>query len=149
MEPLLRAAAVYFALLVLIRLTGKRSLAQLTAFDFVLLLIVSEATQQALLGDDYSVTTAVIVITTLLAIERLFDALAHRSARVDRWVNGTPLVIVEDGRLLRDRMDHLHITEDEIMEQARHSHGLERLDQIKHAVVERTGAISVIPRTGG
>ena len=148
MEPVLRAATVYLFLLLVIRLTGKRSLAQLTAFDLILLLIISEATQQALLGDDFSITTAAIVITTLRAIERLFDALAHRSARVDRWVNGVPLVIVEDGRVHRDRLAHLHITEDEILEQARQSQGLERLDQIKHAVVERTGTISIIPRGG-
>jgi uncharacterized membrane protein YcaP (DUF421 family) len=146
MDAVLRAVAVYLFLLILIRLTGKRSLAQLSTFDFVLLLIVAEATQQALLGDDFSVTNAYIIILTLLALDRLLDAAAARFERFDRWVNGAPLVLIENGHLHRDRMRRVRIAEDDIMQSARQSQGLERLDQVKHAVLERAGGISVVPR---
>ena len=146
MDSLLRAAVVYGFLLVLFRLTGKRSLAQITMFDFVLLLLVSEATQQALLGDDFSITNAVIVITTLLALDRLLDAISHRSPRVDRLVNEGPLMLIENGHVHRDRMQRLLIADADIMQSARQSQGIERFDQIKHAVLEPTGGISVIPQ---
>jgi uncharacterized membrane protein YcaP (DUF421 family) len=147
LDAVLRAAAVYLFLLLLVRLTGKRSLAQITTFDFVLLLIVAEATQQALLGQDYSLTTGGLAIVTLLAIDQLLDFLAHRFIWVDRWVNGGALVLIEDGRLHRKRMTRVRIDEDEIMESARQSQGIERLEQIKHAVLERTGNISIVPRS--
>lgn len=146
MDALVRAAAVYLFLLLLFRMTGKRSLAQITTFDFILLLIVSEATQQALLGDDFSVTNGILVITALLALDRVFDIGVFRSSTFDRWVNGKPLVLIDDGRVHRDRMKRERIEEGDILETARASHGLERLDQVKHAVLERTGGISVVPR---
>lgn len=69
MDAVLRAAAIYFVLMVLFRVAGRRSLTDLTTFDFVLLLIIGEATQQALLGDDFSVTNAILIISTLIAID--------------------------------------------------------------------------------
>lgn len=144
---MLRAAAVYLFVLILIRLTGKRSLAQLSTFDFVLLLIVAEATQQALLGDDFSVTNACVIILTLVALDRLLDAAAVRFDGFDRWVNGAPLVLIEDGHVHHDRMRRVRVAEEDIMESARQAQGLERLDQVKHAVLERTGGISIVPRS--
>lgn len=147
MDAVLRAAAVYLFVLILIRLTGKRSLAQLSTFDFVLLLIVAEATQQALLGDDFSVTNACVIILTLVALDRLLDAAAVRFDGFDRWVNGAPLVLIEDGHVHHDRMRRVRVAEEDIMESARQAQGLERLDQVKHAVLERTGGISIVPRS--
>ncbi len=69
MDAVLRAGAIYLVLLLIFRITGKRSLAQITTFDFVLLLVIGEATQQALLGNDFSITNAVIVIVTLLGLD--------------------------------------------------------------------------------
>lgn len=78
MVAVLYATAIYIALLLLVRLTGKRTLAQVTTMDFIILLIVGEATQQALLGQDSSLTQAVLVIATLLLLERLSDYLGWR-----------------------------------------------------------------------
>lgn len=147
MDALLRAAAVYLFLLLLFRVTGKRTLAQITTFDFVLLLVISEGTQQALLGDDFSVANAIILITALVSLDRFFDYLSNRSNVVDRWVNGGPLMLIEDGHIHQDRLDRMRIEVSDIMEQARLTQGLERVDQIKHAVLERTGGISVIQRS--
>ncbi|MEA2279952.1 MAG: hypothetical protein QOK21_559 [Solirubrobacteraceae bacterium] len=146
MIPVVRALAVYAFLLVLMRVMGKRSLAQVTVFDFVVLLIISEATQQAMTGNDFSVTNAAILVTTLVGLQRLADKLTDRSPRSDRWFNDVPTVIVEDGRPLADRMSHHDLTEGEVLEEARKAQGIERFEQIRYAVLERDGSISVIQR---
>ncbi len=149
MDAVLRGFAIYLFLLLLFRVTGKRSLAQITTFDAVLLLIVAEATQQGLLGNDYSVTNAFLVILTLFAIDTGLSVLSQRSQRVEKLLNDVPLVLVEEGRLLRDRMDRARVDEADILERARELQGLERLDQIKYAVLERSGGISIVPKQAG
>ena len=145
MDAVLRAAAVYLFLVVVFRVSGKRTLAQVTTFDFILLLIISEATQQALLGQDYSVTMALLVITTLAGLDIAFSLVQEHSKPVDRLMNGLPLVIVEDGRLLEERMRKARVDRAEVLHAARQLHGLERLDQVKYAVLETSGGISIIP----
>jgi uncharacterized membrane protein YcaP (DUF421 family) len=146
MIPVVRAIAVYAFLLVLMRLMGKRSLAQVTVFDFLVLLIISEATQQGMTGNDFSVTNSAILVTTLILLQRAADKLTDRSPRTDRLLNDVPTLIVEDGRPLADRMAHHDLTEGEVLEEARKTQGLERLEQIRYAVLERDGSISVIQR---
>lgn len=145
MEPVLRAAAMYGILLVLFRIAGRRALSETSSFDFVLLLIISEATQQALLGADYSFTAAVLVIGTLILLNVLFVLLCGRFRTLDKAINGLPLVLVAHGEPLRGRMASARIDEDDILEAARQRRGLERMEQIKFAVLERSGAISIIP----
>ena len=149
MDSVLRAAAVYIALMIIMRLAGKRSLAQITTFDFVLLLIIGEATQNALLGQDFSVTNALIVIITLVTLDIGLSVLKHHSKAVDKVLDDVPLVIVEDGVALKDRMDKVRVDEDDVLTAARHLHGLVRLDQIRYAVLERSGGISIVPKHGG
>ncbi len=145
MDAVLRASAIYFILLLLFRLTGKRSLGQLTTFDFVLLLVIAEATQQGLLGNDFSLTNAFLVILTLIGIDTGLSLFERRSGTVDKLVNGVPLVIVEDGEPLEDRMSKARVSADDILQMARQTQGIERMEQIKYAVLERSGGISVIP----
>lgn len=146
MDSVLRAASVYVILLVVMRIAGKRTLAQVTTFDFILLLIIGEATQQALLADDFSVTNAAIVIATLVLLDIVLSVLKQRSGRLDRVIDDSPVVIVDDGKLLWDRLNRARIDEQEILVAARELHGLERLDQIKYAVLERSGGISIVPK---
>jgi uncharacterized membrane protein YcaP (DUF421 family) len=108
----LRAFALYLVLLVLLRLTGKRSLSQVTTFDFVILLIVGEASQQALLGEDFSVIHAALVIATLLLLDRGSDYLAWRFGWFQRWTQSVPAILVENGRPLNDVLKKFHLTED-------------------------------------
>jgi uncharacterized membrane protein YcaP (DUF421 family) len=145
MDAVLRATAMYLVLLAVLRLSGKRTLAQITVFDFVLLLIISESTQQGLLGDDFSVTNAILVIVTLVALDRTADALGFRFKRVGRLLEGAPLVIVDHGKPHEERLRQLRISTDDILEEARSSQGIERMEQIKYAVLERSGSISVVP----
>jgi uncharacterized membrane protein YcaP (DUF421 family) len=147
MDAIVRAAVTYVFLVVLFRVTGRRTLAQITTFDFVLLLIVSEATQQGLLGNDFSITNAFLVILTLIGLDLLAGGLSRRWRPLDRWLNGLPLVLVEDGQLIDDRVRKTGFQEDEILEQARASQGIERMEQIKYAILERNGSISVIPKS--
>jgi uncharacterized membrane protein YcaP (DUF421 family) len=144
MESVLRALAIYAVLMVLFRITGKRSLGQITTFDFILLLIISEAIQNGLVGDSYSITNAFVLVTTLVLVDVGLSLVKGRSPRIERYLDGTPLVIVERGRLLRDRMGKARVDEGDVLNAARRE-GLERLAQVKHAVLERNGDISIIP----
>jgi len=146
MDSVIRAAVVYAFLLLVLRLAGKRTLAQVTSFDFVLLLIISEATQQALIDDDNSMTNAAILIVTLVGLNILMSLLKQRWKFVERLLEDIPLLIVADGKPLQGRMDKARVDVDDVLDAARESHGLEHLSQIKHAILERSGRISIIPK---
>jgi uncharacterized membrane protein YcaP (DUF421 family) len=145
MENILRAVAIYFFVLLVLRLGGKRSLQAITTFDFVLLLIIGETTQQALVGRDYSITNACIVLASLVLIDIAMSELKRRWPRMDRIVEGLPLVVLENGQPLRERMDKVRIDDSDILAAARELQGLERMEQIKYAILERSGGISIIP----
>jgi uncharacterized membrane protein YcaP (DUF421 family) len=144
MDSVLRAAAIYLALMVLFKIAGRRSLAELTTFDFVLLMIIGEATQQALLGDDFSLTNSMLVIVTLIVIDVGLSLLKQRSQWVSQLIDGGPTIIVENGKILHKRLRHARLIEADVMEAARSSQGIETLEQIKFAILERNGKISVI-----
>jgi len=146
MDSVLRALAVYIFLLVIFRVAGKRTMAQVTVFDFVLLLIISEATQQAMIGQDFSITNAVLVISTLIGAERGLTWIQRRFKTVDRLLDGLPLVLVQDGKPFEDRLKQERIDVSEILAAARQTQGLARMDQIKYAVLEQTGGISIVPK---
>lgn len=146
MEPVLRAATVYAVLMLLFRIAGRRTLAEVSTFDLVLVLIISEATQNALIGQDFSLTAAFLVIGTLILLDVVFTYLFNRFRGLDNAVNGLPLVVVADGEPLWDRIRASRIDTSDILEAARLLRGLERMEQIKYAVLERSGGISIIPR---
>ena len=117
METVLRTIAVYLILLVLIRLTGRRTLAQFTAFDFLV----------------------------LLTMDIVFSLLGRDSLLFSKLVNGVPMILVEEGRLLRARLRKARLTEDQVLAAARRTQGIYRLEDIKYAILEASGEISVIP----
>ena len=145
MDSVLRATVVYAVLLILFRLAGKRTLAEVTTFDFVLLLIISEATQQAMVGSDNSMTNSMLLVGTLVGLNILLSELKLRFAGIERVLDGMPLLILEHGKPLVDRMAKERVDVDDVLDAARESHGLQRLDQIKYAVLDRNGKISIIP----
>jgi uncharacterized membrane protein YcaP (DUF421 family) len=146
MDAVLRTVAIYAFLLVVLRMSGRRTLAQMTTFDLVVLLIISEATQQALLGDDFSVTNALVVIVTLLAIDIGLSLVKQYVPSSAKLIDGLPMVVVENGALLEERMRRARIDERDILESARETQGLESIEQIKFAVIEITGSITIIPK---
>ena len=145
MDAVLRAAAVYLVVFIIFKIAGRRTLAEITTFDFVLLLIIGEATQQALLGDDFSVTNAALIIVTLVVIDIGLSLVKERSPKLARFIDGMPMIIVENGQVLKARLNKVRLAEEDILEAARTTHGLERMDQIKYAILEKNGAISIIP----
>ncbi|RRW43373.1 DUF421 domain-containing protein [Pseudomonas luteola] len=146
MDAVLRAAAVYLVVFVIFKIAGRRTLAEITTFDFVLLLIIGEATQQALLGDDFSVTNAALIIVTLVVIDIGLSLVQERSPKLARFIDGMPMIIVENGQVLKARLNKVRLAEEDLLEAARTTHGLERMDQIKYAILEKNGAISIIPK---
>lgn len=149
MDAVLRATAIYLALLALFKIAGRRTLADISNFDLLLLLIIGEATQQALLGDDFSLTNALIVIVTLIVIDVGLSFVKLRFARIDTLIEGTSTLIVEDGRPLKKRLREARLREEDILLAARQSQGLERMNQIKYAILEKNGKISIIPYSSG
>ena len=146
MNVVIRVLAVYVFLLIVLRFAGKRSLAHMTMFDFVLLLILSETTQQALVGNDYSLSKAFLAILLLVSAEIGLSILKHKVPALQKWLDGTPTIIVQNGKLLKERTNWSRIDEEDIMAAARESQGLERMDQIKYAILETSGTISIIPK---
>lgn len=146
MEIVLRAAAIYAILWAVFRVSGKRTLKDLTTFDFILLLIVSECTQQGLVGQDHSVTGVVLAVGTLVMVDILLSLLKQRSERIERMVDGIPVLLIEKGRLHPDRMRKERVDEADILASAREFRGIGRLDQIDYAILETNGTISIIPK---
>jgi uncharacterized membrane protein YcaP (DUF421 family) len=146
MDSVIKALLVYIVLWLLIRVAGRRTLAELSTFDFILFLIIGGATQRALIGQDYSLINAFIVVTTLIVVDILVGLVERDFRLFSKVIKGVPTILVDDGHLLTHRMRRARITTEDIMERARSVHGLEKLGQIKYAILEANGKISIIPR---
>lgn len=146
MESVVRGATIYIFLWLIFRISGKRTLAETSPFELVLLLIISEVTNQAMVDNDHSITNAFLLIMTLTGMSVLLSVIKHYSATANRWIEGMPLPLIKDGRMLKENMDKARVDEEEIMMSARYTHGVERMDGIKDAMVENDGKISIVPR---
>jgi uncharacterized membrane protein YcaP (DUF421 family) len=146
METLFRAALVYLFLTLLFRLAGKRTLSQVTPFDLVLLLIISETVQQAMIAEDNSMTNAALLVLTLIGIDIVLSWLKQRWTWLDRVMDDRPLIIVQDGKPIEDRMKRERVSEGEVMASARHTQGVRRMEDIAYAVLETDGKISIIQK---
>src|SRR5438094_5723646 len=121
MDAVLRALAVYLFLMIWFRIAGRRTLMAMMNFDFILLLILSEATQNAMIGTDYSVTNSFLVVLTLIGVDILFSHMKQRSPLFEKWLDGVPMIIVEHGRPLKELMKKARLDEDDGMASARES----------------------------
>ena len=146
MDSVLRGALTYAFIWLVFRISGKRTLSQATTFDFVLLLIISETVQGALTDNDNSMTGAFVLVITLIGMDIGLSLVKQRFPAIERAMDGTPLLLMADGELFKDRMDKERIAEDDILTSARLNHGIDRLADIRHVVLERDGGISIIPR---
>ncbi|UXY13046.1 DUF421 domain-containing protein [Kosakonia sp. ML.JS2a] len=145
MEMVLRALAIYLILLLVFKVAGRRALLQMTSFDLILLLIISEATQQALLGNDFSVTGAMLTIITLVTADILFGLMKKYISGAEEVMDGMPVILVENGIPLTDKLQKVDVSCDDILVAARQSQGITELGKIKYAILERSGHISIIP----
>ena len=147
MESVVRAVVVYCFLLFIFRVSGRRTLSQITDFDLILMLIISEAAQQGLSGENFSLTNSFIIIITLAVLDIVFSLVTVRMPFVAKIVEGVPMVIVENGKPLKDRMLWARIADSDVLNAARERHGILRMDQIEYAVLERSGGISITPKS--
>lgn len=146
MDSVLRGISIYAVLLIATRLSGRRTLAQMTPFDLVLLLIIAETTQQALLGDDFSISNAVVLILTLFVTDVLLAWLKGWSPRMESLLDGNATVLISQGRIDHEAMERARVSIDDILQTAREQHGLKTLAEIDAAVLEVSGGISIIPK---
>ena len=140
-----RALAIYLFLVVVFKVAGRRALLQMTSFDLILLLIISEATQQALLGQDFSVTGAMITSTALVVVDIIFGLMKKYFSPVENILDGTPVILVENGVPLADKLKKVDVSCDDVLVPARQNNGINEISQIKYAILERNGHISIIP----
>ncbi|MCT9117139.1 DUF421 domain-containing protein [Cupriavidus gilardii] len=142
-EFVVRGLIIYFALLVLMRLGGKRQIGQMTPFDLVLLLILSEGVQNAMVGDDKSVSGGLILAVTLIGGNLLVSWLSWRSRGIEYAVEGKPQLLIRDGKVFQDVMKGARITSDDLMKVLRREN-CNSLDDVHVAILENDGAISVL-----
>jgi uncharacterized membrane protein YcaP (DUF421 family) len=146
MDSVIKSLVVYLVLWLVIRSSGRRTLGQLTVFDFILFLMVGGLAQRALTAQDYSLTHAFLIIATFVITDIAVSFLERDVPSIAKILKGVPTILVENGHVLGGRLRRARLTEDEILEAARRTHGLERMDEIKFAILEASGQISIIPR---
>ncbi len=139
-----RTLVVYVVLLVGLRVAGKRELGQMTPFDLVVLLIISNAVQNAMVGPDTSLNGGLLAAITLLAANWLLDRLRLRYGWLSQQLLGTPTLLVHEAAFVDEHLRREGVTRDEVM-QALREHGVEDLRLVKTAVLEVDGTISVVP----
>jgi uncharacterized membrane protein YcaP (DUF421 family) len=140
-EKVLRPVIVYFFLVVGLRLAGKRELAQLNPFDLVVLLLLSNTVQNSIIGNDNSVTGGLVGAATLLVLNWVVVRFLFRHERLERIVEGQETVLIEGGRVLKDRLEKEAITRVEL-EEAAHKQGFGSLDEVERAVLEPGGGLT-------
>jgi uncharacterized membrane protein YcaP (DUF421 family) len=127
---------------------GKREFAQLSAQEVILLLVISETLQQAMVGNDFSMAAAIVAASTLMLCSFLTSMISYRFRSVGDALEGDPAVLVHEGRFLKRNLDLERVPSDEIYAEMRRA-GIERLEEVKWALLESDGKISIIPMTHG
>lgn len=144
MDSMLRGLAMYLFLLLVFRVAGKRSLARASSFDLILLLMIGGLVKDALVNGDHSLTNAMLLVLTLAGADALLSRLKRRYRGLDAWLEGLPVVLVREGKAIEPLMEASRVDRRDVLAAAR-EHGLERLEQVRYAVLENTGKISIIP----
>lgn len=139
----LRTAVIYAAVLMGMRLAGKRQVGQMTPFDLVLLLLIANAVQNAMTGSDTSLVGGLAAAATLLILNAVVSRVALRSRNARKLVEGEPTLLVHAGRILRGNLEREKVSEEELL-QAMREHGVASLEEVQSAVLEIDGSISVI-----
>lgn len=144
METVVRVIVLYLVILLGLRILGKREFGQLSPLELVTLLLVPEVVSPALTRDDYSMTNAIVALTTLFALVLIVSLLSHVSRRVETTLDSTPALLVVRGRLQLETMNRERVSETEIFSEM-HKAGLETLEQVRWAILETDGKIAIVP----
>lgn len=146
LEKVLRSAVIYIFLLLAFRFAGKREVGQLTPFDLIVLLIISNVVQNAVIGDDTSLGGGLIGAVTILALNYAVVELTYWSKPMRRLLETQPSLLIFNGRILDENLRRERITLDDLLSALR-EHGLVELANVRFAVLEENGKISVVPKT--
>lgn len=146
LEIVVRTLVVYGFLVVVLRLSGKREVGQMSILELIVILLISDAVQNSMVGADTSLAGGLIAVLTLVVVDHALSALTGRSRRLRRAIEGEPRMLVRDGRVLRKALREEGIDAEEVKAAVR-GHGLADIEDVRLAVLETDGSISVIPRT--
>ena len=147
-EFMLRAVVVYAVVLGMVRLSGKRALGQITPFDVLLIVLLGNAVQNALLGEDTSLAGGLLLAATLIAINYAVGWLVSRSRRMERLVEGEPVLVARDGKLLESVLRRELLTRADF-DAALRQQGCRSIGEVELALLETNGHITIVPRTKG
>jgi uncharacterized membrane protein YcaP (DUF421 family) len=146
MDIVVRAAVAYLFILFLMRIVGRRELSSMEPSDVILLVVIGDLVQNGVTQSDYSVTGVVLAAGTIGSLATLTAYLTYKWSRIRNVVEGEPVILVEDGKLIERNLKNERLTPDEVMEQARLQQGVESLDEVKWAVLETSGSISIVKK---
>ncbi len=146
-EIILRATVIYLFVVIGLRLTGRRTLGQLNTVDVVLILIIANAVQNAMIGPDTSLLGGLIAAATLLSVNVITTALQSRSTRAERFFEGVPVVLINHGQAIEANLRRERISREELAA-ALHEHGLENVAEVKSCILEVDGSLSVVSEEG-
>ncbi len=147
MDIVLRAVVLFCFLFLLMRIIGRRELSSLQPFDLILLIVLGDAVQQGLTQDDYSLTGAMLAIGTIAVLQVFVSWIGFRFPRARPVLEGTPIVVVDDGEVIERNLARERLSVDEIREAAR-VQGIAHLSDVRWAVLETSGQISFIKKSG-
>jgi uncharacterized membrane protein YcaP (DUF421 family) len=143
-EFIVRGLVVYLFLIIILRSTGKRQIGQMSPFDLVLLLVLSNAVQNSMNGGDNSIAAGLILSITLVGINWLTGYITYKSKAAERFIEGSPQVLLHNGKLYEKALADAQLTREELMAALR-SEGFSDFNQVRAAILENDGSISVIP----
>jgi uncharacterized membrane protein YcaP (DUF421 family) len=146
MDLVLRAIFLYFFVFAITRVIGRRELSQLAPFDIILLIVAGDAIQQGLTQDDYSLTGAVLVVGTFAILQLVTSYASFKIVRLRPLLEGEPIVIIQDGKVLDRNLRRERLTKEEVEEEARQQQ-ISSLDQVQWAVLENSGKISFLTKS--
>jgi uncharacterized membrane protein YcaP (DUF421 family) len=146
MDIVLRAALMYFFVLLVTRIVGRRELSSLQPFDLVLLVVIGDLVQQGVTQSDYSVTGLMIALGTIAVLQTFVSWAGYRSKKVGLVVEGEPIVVVEDGKLIEKNLRRERINDDEVLESAREQN-IGSLDEVAWAILETSGKLTFIKKS--
>jgi len=147
-EVVLRVALIYLFLVVVLRLSGKREVGQMSILELIVVLLISDAVQNSMVGDNTTLWAGPLAVLTLLGLDYGLNYLIRRSRSLRKAIEGEPRLLVRDGRLRRKALQEEKLDVEEV-ETAVRAHGLARIDEVRLAILETDGSISVIPKEDG
>lgn len=143
LDVALRSVIIYLFIVIGIRLFGKREISQLSIIDLVFILLISNAVQNAMVGPNTSLWSGIVAAATLFLVNRLLGYLIFRSKKASSFLEGSPVLLIYHGRVLRMHLQKAGISEDELMQAVR-EHGVEEFSKVDLSVLEADGNISVL-----